>query len=159
RRFVVFGVLCLALFGPVFGPVAARAETPDEQFEYANGLYRQKLWDLAAQELRKFVAANPTHPRAKFAAYQLGGALYRAADKSGEVDSAAVAAAYEAAIRAYPDPKLTPAARFELGDAYYNLKQYDKAIAAQVEFLKSSPAPAQAAQAQYWIGDSYYALH
>jgi hypothetical protein len=56
----------------------ARADTPDEQYQFANGLYSQKLWSLAAEKLRAFVTEFPNHPRARNAAYQLGGALYRA---------------------------------------------------------------------------------
>ncbi len=136
----------------------ARADTPDEQYQFANGLYSQKLWSLAAEKLRAFVTEFPNHPRARNAAYQLGGALYRATNNTGQTDYAAVAAAYERAIAKYPDPKLTPPARFELGDAYFNLGQYDKAIAAHSAFLASNPPADTAAQAQYWIGESYYAL-
>jgi TolA-binding protein len=141
------------------GPLhLSRADTPDEQYQFANGLYSQKLWSLAAEKLRAFVTEFPNHPRARNAAYQLGGALYRATNGSGQTDYAAVAAAYERAITKYPDAKLTPPARFELGDAYYNLGKYDQAIAAHRAFLGSNPHADTAAQAQYWIGESYYAL-
>jgi TolA-binding protein len=148
-------VFVLALAFAVAGP--ARAETPDEQYQFASGLYSQKLWSLAADKLRAFVDAFPSHPRAKNAAYQLGGALYRTTNDKGDIDYAATAAAYERAISKYPDPRLTPLARFELGDAYFNLGRYDKAIAAQRAFLASNPPAAQAAQAHYWIGESLYA--
>lgn len=149
-------ILTMCLLG---APTVSRADTPEEQLQFASGLYAQKLWGLAADKLRAFVAAYPNHPRAKYAAYQLGGALYRAQNDKGEVDYAAAAAAYERALTKYPDAKLSAPARFELGDAYFNLKKYDKAVAAQTAFLKSNPPAEQAAQANYWLGESFYALN
>ena len=106
---LVLGVVCCS---PAF------ADTPDEQYTFANGLYNEKLWSLAAENLRKFVEANPDHAQAKTAAYQLGAALYRAEGEKGEIDYAGAAAAYEKALLKYPDPKLAATARYELGDIY-----------------------------------------
>lgn len=151
--------LCLLVVATTLAPTGPTwADTPDEQFELATGIFQRQSWELAADKLREFLQANPRHPKAKFAAYQLGAALYRAHDKNGDIDFAAAAAAYQNALNNYPDPKLAPPANFELGDAYFNLKQYEKAIAAHSEFLKSAPPADKSAQARYWIGESYYAL-
>src|SRR4028119_120799 len=85
--------LALTLFAASLSPVALHADTPDEQWTFASGLYTQKLWSLAAQNLQKFLAANPQHAKAKLAAYQLGAALSRATNAQGEVNYAAAAQA------------------------------------------------------------------
>ena len=128
------------------------ADTPDEQYKYANGLYAEKLYSLAAQSLKKFVDANPTHPQAKIAAYQYAAAVYR------KPDYALAAAAYESALQKYTDAPahIIAAARFELGEAYFFQDKPDKAIAPLVEFLKApgagQDATEKAAWANYYIG-------
>lgn len=136
----------------------ARADTPQQQWEFASGLYAQKLWSLAAENLRAFVQANPKDAHAKLAAYQLGAALYRADNAKG-VDYASAAKAYESALAAYPDAKLSATARYELGDAYYQLKQYARSITTYRAFLQSQPPAPQAAEALYGIGQSLEALN
>lgn len=141
--------------------LTARAQTPDAQYELATGLYSQRLYSASSEKLRAFIQANPTHPKAAFAAYQLGAALYRLPNEKGVPDYAAVAAAYEKALlKPAPTPQIAAAARFELGDADFNLKRYDAAIKVLGEYLGSTPAPdkANAAWAQYWIAQSYDAL-
>lgn len=144
-----------SLFAPMISP--ASADTPDEQWAFANGLYTQKLWGLAAENLDKFVKANPNHPQAKRAAYQLAAAIFRNDDK-GKTDYAGAAAAYERALKEYPDPKLGAVARFELADAYFNLKDFARAAATFGQFLATQPGAEQGAEAAYMQGESFYAL-
>ncbi|HEX8552159.1 MAG TPA: tetratricopeptide repeat protein [Abditibacteriaceae bacterium] len=146
----------LSLFGSLTGlsPVSA-----DTDYAYASGLYNKKLYGLAAQSLREFLQEKPNDPNAKIAAYQLGAAIYRTAGDKDEVDYAAAAKAYETALVRFPDAKLAAPARFELGDAYFQLKQYEKSLAAYSAFLKSEGiSPAQAAEANYWSAESLAAL-
>jgi TolA-binding protein len=139
----------------------ALADTPDEQFSFATDLYRKKLYGLAAEKLRDFLAANPKNEHASVAAYQLAAALYRTTDEKDNIDYAAAAAAYERALAQYtpPNAKVAAAARFELGEAYHSLKQPEKTIKAETEFLKNTPDDKeQIGWANYYIGDSYAAL-
>lgn len=136
----------------------AFCDTPDEQYKYASELYANKLYSLAAQSLKKFVDANPTHPQAKIAAYQYAAAIYRTDKNNQGPDYAAAASAYETALQKYADadPKIVGAARFELGEAYFFLDKPDKSIAPLVEFLKNpgagQDATEKAAWANYYIG-------
>ena len=159
---------CLTFAPSLTTITAACADTPDEQWTFASGLYDQKLWGLAAQNLQKFLAANPQDAHAKLAAYQLGAALYRAADAKGNVDYAAATKAYQNALANYPDEKLGVPARFELADAQFNLQQYAPAITNYTQFLSASDTPAklkasgasdeQRALALYSVGESQLAL-
>jgi TolA-binding protein len=157
----LFALLCGLALLSWSTPAPARADTPDEQLAFASGLYQQKLYSLAADKLREFLKANPQHPKAALASYQLGAALYRATGDKGEPDYAAVAAAYEKALaQPAPTPQIAAAARLELGDAYFNLKRYDQAVKSLTAYLQSTPAPEKenAAWAQYWIAQSLYEL-
>ncbi len=157
---------CLT-FAPLSTSIV-RADTPDEQWTFASGLYDQKLWGLAAQNLQKFLEANPKDAHAKLAAYQLGAALYRAADAKGAINYVAAAKAYQDALTNYPDEKLSVPARFELADAQFNLKQYAPAVTNFTQFLDASDTPAkqktvgatgeQRALAYYLVGESQLAL-
>src|SRR5215216_1390727 len=119
-------LLALALAGATCTPPVF-ADTPDEQYDYASGLYGKRIYSTAAQELKKFLDANPNHEKAKLAAYQWASALSRSdKDKKGP-DYAAAAAAYEWALQKYPTAPapIVSAARFELGEAYYFLEKSD----------------------------------
>ena len=149
-------IVSLLLLFAIALPVLA--DTPDEQYKYASELYAGKLYSLAAQSLKKFVDANPTHPSAKIAAYQYAAALYRTDNNNKGPDYAAAATAYETALQKYADadPKIVGAARFELGEAYFFLDKPEKSIAPLIEFLKNpGPGPEatdKAAWANYYIG-------
>ncbi len=136
---------------------AVRADTPDEQWAFASGLYNQKLWGLASQNLDKFLKANPRDPHAALASYQLAAAILRNED-NGKIDYARGAAAYEKALQQFPDPKLAPAAYFELADAYFNLNKFEAAASTYARFVATKPKPDQAAEALYMQGESLYAV-
>jgi len=139
----------------------AQADTAADQYQFASGLYGQKLYSLAADKLRAFLQANPKDPNAPMAAYQLGAALYRSPGADGKIDYVASGAAYESALNTYPniDPKIAAAARFELAEGQFQLKNYAKVVPVATQFLKSPVAdPGQAAWALYYLGESEAAL-
>ncbi len=154
--------LCLvsALIGTSLSPVAW-ADTPSDQYHQASELYNARLYSTAAQELKKFLDANPTDTNAKLAAYQWAGALYRAENGKDKVDYTAAIKAYEWALQKYPTApaNIVAAARFDLGEAYYLSENAAKTIAVLTEFLKSPGTDDQAATragwANYYIGKSY----
>jgi TolA-binding protein len=158
RRWVSLSLGCALALGTLGGAAASsRADTPDEQWTFASGLYTQKLWGLAAENLSKFLKANPKHPKAALASYQLAAAILRD-EKNGKVNYAAGAAAYEAALRDHPDDKLAAPAYFELADALFNLNQFERAAGFYKKFLALKPSPEQGAEAAYMQGESWYAL-
>ncbi|BCM93981.1 outer membrane protein assembly factor BamD [Abditibacteriota bacterium] len=136
------------------------AETPQEQYHTASGLYDARLYSTAAQELKKFLDANPTDTNAKIAAYQWAGALYRT-QKDGDVDYPAAIKAYQWALQKYPTApaNMVAAARFELGEAYYLSNKPTETISALTEFLKNpgtdKDAPTRSGWANYYLGKSY----
>ena len=108
---------------------AERAESPaDLQFDFAEGLYRDKLRKQAIAELEKFLAAHPTDPRASRAWFYLGECQYE--EKR-----------YDAALPAYgqaaKDEKLTmrPVAVYRIGDCRFRLNDLAGAAEPLRKFL------------------------
>ena len=105
--------LCAALACP--GESARPAESAaDLQFNYAQGLYRDRLRKLAVAELEKFIAAHGGDPRISKAHYYIGECRWYFKDYKGAL------APFEVAAR---DPKLAdrPIALFRVGDCRYRL--------------------------------------
>ncbi|RYX85898.1 tetratricopeptide repeat protein [bacterium] len=153
--------LCLvsALIGT--SPSTVWADTPQEQYRQASELYNARIYSTAAQELKKFLDANPTDANAKLAAYQWASALYRSEGSKPEPNYTAPIKAYEWALQKYPTApaNITAAARFELGEGYYLSENAAKTIAVLTEFLKNPGTDAQAdtraGWANYYLGKSY----
>jgi TolA-binding protein len=137
------------------------ADTATDDYRQATELYNARLYTTAAQELKKFVDANPTHPSAKVAAYQWAASLYRAKNGTQDVDFAAAIKAYDWALQRYPTApaNIVSAARFELGEAHYLNENSEKAISVLTEFLKNTGSGAEAntraGWANYYLGKSY----
>ena len=140
---------------------AVHADTPQEQYRQAGELYNAHLYSTAAQELKRFLDANPTDPNAKIAAYQWAGALYRTEHGAAGVDYPATIKAFEWALQKYPTApaNVVAAARFELGEAYYLSQKPEKTIAVLTQFLQSpgtdAGTPNRAGWANYYLGKSY----
>ena len=160
RPKVLVPILILASAG-LFLPLSARAETPDEQYRQASELYNSHLYSTAAQELKRFLDANPTNPSAPLAAYQWAGAVGRTEKGKDGVDYPAAIAAYEWALAKYPKApaNIVAAARFELGEALYLSEKPQKAIAVLTQFVQNpgtdAQAPTRAGWANYYLGKSY----
>lgn len=157
--------LFLVLIGTTsFLAPAVRADTPDEQYHQASELYNSHLYSTAAQELKRFLDANPTSPSVPTAAFQWAGAVYRTEGTAG-VDYPAAIKAYEWALQKYPKApaNILAAARFELGEAYYLSQKPQKAVAVLTGFLQNPGTDAQASTragwANYYLGKSYSDLN
>ncbi len=68
--------LALSMAAPL-APALAAPENDERAYFTANGLLNRGLYDLAAEEYRRFLASNADHEKAPQAHYGLGVALYR----------------------------------------------------------------------------------
>lgn len=74
------GMASLVLIGILLSPGWARAQNDEaalKSLNSANGLLQRGLFDLAEEEYRAFLSANPRHEKAPLAQYGLGVALFR----------------------------------------------------------------------------------
>lgn len=141
--------MLLALAGTVWAQAGDQAE---KDFAFAQGLYRQENYALAAEKFVAFVQAYPTHANMSLALFRAGECLFRTG-KYGE------AAPYFAQLtQKYPDSAEAEPGWVWLGDAYFQSQQYDQAATAYDAYLKQHPQGDQGGRAAYWLGESYYHL-
>ncbi len=75
RRLVPLAIILGATLA--HAPALGAPENDERAYFTANGLLNRGLYDLAADEYRRFLEANPDHAKSPLAHYGLGVALYR----------------------------------------------------------------------------------
>ncbi|NPV46603.1 MAG: tetratricopeptide repeat protein [Armatimonadetes bacterium] len=137
------------LAGTAWAQVVDQAE---KDFAFAQGLYRQENYGLAAEKFAAFVKAYPTHANMSLALFRAGECLFRTG-KHGEA-----APYFEQLTQKYPDSAEAEPGWVWLGDAYFQSQQYEKAASAYKSYLQKYPQGDQGGRAAYWLGESYYHL-
>ncbi len=130
-------------------PRAVWADAADDQYAFATGLFKEKLYEEAATEFNKFITQYPKHakvPHAKFAVGQCY-QLLKQYDKAAQV--------YERLATEHPTFEFLAQARLNQGECYLNLKQFDKARLAFQGAARSTDEKIKS-QALYWVGECYY---
>jgi len=138
--------LCLLLSAALPFIRGAFADDADDQYNFAAGLYNEKLYEEATKQFEKFAEENPKHekaPHALFGASQCYQLL-------GQYDKAA--AVYERMAAQFPAHDLIPQARLQQGECHWELKQIDKARAAFTAATQSNDEAIKA-PAAYWAGE------
>lgn len=129
-------------------PNASIAEQQD--YAFADGLFRDGLFQMALEQLDKFAAKYPQSARLIDARYLKAECLFQLA-------------LYPAAIRElsdfvgqFPTAIVSDNARFRLGDSYAKLRRNADAIEAYKSILDHPKNPSIAGEAAYWIGETYF---
>ena len=95
-------------------------DNSDRSYLAGNGFLNRGLYDLAAKEYEKFLAANPSHPKADNARYGLGVSQYR-------LNQFQEAASTLAPLHQLPDFQFAPEVALLLGQSYMAIGQYAEA--------------------------------
>jgi tol-pal system protein YbgF len=142
---IVAALMCLTLMNPH----GVRADEAEDQYAFAAGLYKEKLYSEAADEFTKFLTQFPKHAKVPNAMFAIGQCqqLLKQFDKAAQT--------YERLATVYPTFEFVPQARLQQGECFLNLKQFDKARLAFQGAAKSSDEKIKA-QAVYWVGECYY---
>lgn len=112
------------------------AQNPAEDLKFANGLFQQRRYDLAAEEYRKFLDAN-----AKSTAPEVAGATYALATCKLFLGQYAEARkAFEDFLLIDPDNPNVASARFRVGETSYLLGDVEKGAKALKQYLDEAPA-------------------
>lgn len=153
RRLLVISLASLCVGVVLPGPARAQVGDPAERdLSFAQGLYAQENYALAADKFVAFVRQYPTHANLSLALFRAGECLYRTA-KYPEAE-----AQFSQLIRQFPDSAEAEPGGVWLGDAAFQAKHYQQAADAYAAFLQKHPASDQAGHAAYWQGESYYHL-
>ena len=112
------------------------AQNPGEDLKFANGLFQQRRYDLAAEEYRKFLDAN-----AKSTAPEVASATYALATCKLFLGQYAEARkAFEDFLLLDPDNPNVASARFRVGETSYLLGDVEKGAKALKQYLDDAPA-------------------
>lgn len=124
----------------------------EKDLAFAQGLYGQENYQLAAEKFAAFVRQYPGHANIPLALFRAGECLYRL----GRYEEALPY--FDQLTRQFPDSAEAEPAWVWLGDTRFQLKQYDRAAAAYAAFVHKYPDSDQVGRAAYWQGESYYHL-
>jgi len=150
NRTILSALWLIACLLPV---TAVQAQDQAEKdLAFAQGLYRQENYQLAAEKFVAFVAAHSNHANISLALFRAGECLYRI----GKYPEAQPY--FERLTRQYPDSAEGTPGWLWLADTHLQAKRYAEAAAAYGTFLAKAPDDAQAGRAAYWQGEAYYQL-
>ncbi len=110
---------------PVPNDTAAAPESVEapeaRQFNYANGLFGRKLYDLAVPEYEKFLGLYPRSPDRASALFYLGEA-YRALGRTAPARTS-----FQSVLDDFPESELAGPAAYGVAEIYFNAKDYESA--------------------------------
>jgi len=130
---------------------APNANVAEEQdYAFAHGLYKDGLFQIAAEQFGKFVQKYPQSVRVQDSQFLLGDCLFQLGQYPG------AAREFSKFISQYPTSILSDNARFRLGDTYSKLNRNQDAVEAYKSILDHPRNPAVAGEAAYWIGEIYF---
>jgi TolA-binding protein len=107
----VFGIIVL-LLGAMLGVALADADSEGRDFDYAGKLYRDQLYDVAAQQYAEFIRRYPTSPRIPEAFFMQGECLFQ------EEDFVSARRMYQRVVLEYADSRQVSDAQLKTGRCY-----------------------------------------
>ena len=156
RHFLAFFFLFFAIAGGMREVAfsqnlpAPNANIAEEQdYAFAHGLYRDGLFQIAAEQFEKFVQKHPQSVRIQDAQFLRADCLFQLRQYP------AAAQEFTNFVSQYPSSILSDNARFRLGDTYSKLKRNRDAVEAYKSILDHPKNPAVAGEAAYWIGEIF----
>ncbi|MEP6602360.1 MAG: tetratricopeptide repeat protein [Spartobacteria bacterium] len=134
-------------------PSAAPTEPPAQrQLEYAEGLFHQKLYDLAIPEYEKYIDQYP-NGSGRATAYFFLGESYRALNKNSPARKA-----FQAVLDNYPESDFAGPAAYVLGETAFNEKNFGAALPLFHRAAAKSKEPSIALSARYFEARCFEAL-
>ena len=124
----------------------------DLQFGYAERLYADRDYLLAAGEYKRFAFLFPEHERVEEAAYKVGVCLHAAGQYAGAIQ------AFKEIIKTYPDGRYTDQAQFSMSESYLRSNQAGAAITVLRNLTIVSRDTGTRDEAYYRLGWIYIGL-
>jgi TolA-binding protein len=131
-------------------PVPSANIAEQQDYAFADGLYRDGLFQMALEQINKFEIRYPQSARLTDAQFLKAECLFQLAQYQ------AAARELSEFIRQYPASNLSDNARFRLGESYMKLRRNAEAIEAYKSILEHPKNPSIAGEAAYWIGETYF---
>ena len=130
--------------------VLAQNDQAEKDLAFAQGLYREENYALAADKFAAFVKDYPTHANLSLALFRAGECFFRLGKFTD-------AEPYFARLTSQlPDSTEAQAGWVWLGDTRLQAQKYADAATAYATYLQKYPQADQAGHAACWLGESYY---
>lgn len=148
-RLRVWPLFVLLLLPATLALVWAQAgDQAEKDLAFAQGLYTQQNYVLAAEKFVAFTRAYPTHANLPLALFRAGECLYRNG-KYAEAEGY-----FQRLTQQHAAATEAKAGLVWLGDTRFQLKKYAAAAQAYGAFVQQYPADDLAGHAAYWQGES-----
>ncbi|MBU4460992.1 MAG: hypothetical protein KJ579_10520 [Verrucomicrobia bacterium] len=126
--------------------VAAAAVSPDEQMQFADGLYARGLHDLAIREYMALLRDSPTFPK-------MDQVLYRIAESYRETGNGAAADLfYRRVVREHAQSLYRHRAELRRAELFVAANQPADSIGILTDLVKAGPPAEILAGARYYLG-------
>ena len=153
---ICLGFLVLFLAGQPSEVLAQNLPSPnstiaeEQDYAFAYGLFRDGLFQNAAEQFSAFVKKYPQSIKVQDARFLHADCFFQM-EKYTDAGRE-----FSAFIKEYPSSPFSDNARFKLGDTYAKLKRTLDAIETYKSILDQPRNPAVAGEAAYWIGEIYF---
>ena len=139
-------ILCLLCWSqPLFA-----ANTEEEAYTIAVGLYNDGLIDLARAQLETFLKNFPDSGQAPYIQFLLGECDYRQKKYESAIQQ------YRAGLENYPGNMYSDKMLYRLGRSYFFSGEYKTAQKNFREFLEKYPHSSHVQDAYNWLGETYF---
>jgi TolA-binding protein len=131
------------------GPAIAQPNEQDK-IDFANGLFKRAMYDMAADSYREYIAFFPDGEHRMTAMYRLGESLFFNGDAKAALD------AFDAVLVALPEPAIRESAALRKGEILLKLDQNTMAAEVLTEVAASAENAEVKSEARYFLGKAHY---
>lgn len=142
------GILLLALF--IFAQALFAANTEEEAYTIAVGLYNDGLIDLSRDQLEHFLKNFPDSSEAPYIQFLLGECDYRQQKYESAIQH------YRSGLTNFPGNIHSDKMLYRLGRSYFLSGEYKTAQKNFREFLDKYPQSSHIQDAYNWLGETYF---
>lgn len=131
----------------------AQGNAAEKDFAFAQGLYGQENYQLAADKFVAFIKQYPSHANMSIALFRAGECLFRVG-RHAEAEPY-----FQRLTTQFADTAEAEPGWLWLGDTNFQAGHYDEAVTAYTRFIQKYPKNDQNGRASYWLGESLYHLN
>lgn len=138
-------------FAQVGSPPAQRSAVEDQDYAFCYGLFQDKLYQMAKEQLDAYIKKYPSSIRRQDALFLRAECSYFLGHYADAITS------YESLVLDYPNAALTDDGFFRIGQSHLALSRPAEAVQPFKTILDRFPESPLSGEAAYWLGESFAA--
>ncbi|MEK7670786.1 MAG: tetratricopeptide repeat protein, partial [Bacteroidota bacterium] len=150
---ISFSIFILACAASIVFSQQIQSITEEQDYAFCYGLHKDGQYQLAYEELEKFLLKYPNSAKRADAYFLSGECLFALNQFTGATQR------YESILTNFPNSLLADDALFRLGEIAYTSKNYQNAATTFKRVLDKYSDSDLAGEAAYWIGESNFKLN